>query len=672
MNNIPDATLAKKLQTFLTNFFSILRHLWFLVLFLMIGYFVLNNADQAVDTITDVITRTGCSQSFFLYASLSVFALTNWYCARVMLMLADIKYTRPTAIIKINKWLPRILGLFAYLGLFVLLFTLRADNLKLLAEQGIDTQLKASTLTILSAINHHLIWTVLWATGYFVFVIVRRWHASDMRFRPTGKGVGSLAKTTKFSIVIILVLITLFILLFCFRTAGSSWARTIGAVNVIFFALSVYTIWGMVLLYRQYRIQLPFTLFFFMYIFGISYCNNNHQIRLIGNEAQVVARPTIETAFTSWISSRRKDSTDYPVFIVAAEGGGIRAAFFAAYTLARLDVQYPGFKNHVFAISSVSGGSLGGALYCALVADAEKKHEPADSVAARAQRFLRQDFLAPLNSAFVFADLVQKFWPRPINYLDRAQWLEDSWSEAYLQETGGNAFEQPLFDLYADQNNNVPHLFANSTHVESGRKAIYSDLNINADTTEYFRNDIDLAALAVRPVALRTVASMSARFPFLTPSATIQSHGTDSANFVDGGYADNSGLGTAVSITNILNTMKDTLSAYKYTVHVIQLKNSADHKAPKPLSGLYETRTVFGAFYNSWDNDVNRVMKNAKSYFFFNKSGGEFIPLTLNRTVGIMPLGWDLSESAYHRMNSQVEILVREKTEKIKNLLNQN
>jgi len=666
-NSLED--FAQKLKFFFPNFFAILRHLWFLVLFLLIGYFVLNNADQAVDTITDVITRTGSTQSFFLYASTTIFALSIWFTARTMLILANVEYKKPIAIIFINKWLPRVLGLFAYYGLFHLLFSLRAENTALLKETADDNQLRESVQSILTGINRHLLWTAIWAAGYFIFVIVRKWRASLFRLRPKGRTAKSLPRSTRIAITVIAAMLGVFLLLFCFRSLGSSLARSIGAVNVIIFALSVYTILGMIILYVQYRDRLPYTLFIFLMVVGFSYFNNNHQVRLTGDAAQVRARVPVKTAFTSWINSRSKDSTDYPVFIIAAEGGGIRAAFFAAYTLAQLDIQYPGFKEHVFAISSVSGGSLGAALYCALVADAAKKHAPQNYVADRTEQFLQEDFLAPLNSAFVFSDFVQKILPWKCSYLDRSQWLEDSWSEAFLKYTGDSAFEMPLFNLYDDTAGNVPHLFANSTHVESGRKAIYSDLDVNADTTEYFKNDIDLAALAIQPVALRAVASMSARFPFLTPAATLQSHGKDSANFVDGGYADNSGLGTAVSITNILNSLKDSMRGINYTVHVIQLKNSAEHKTPKPLTGIYEMRTVLSAFYNSWDNDVNRVMKNAKSYFFFNKAGGEFIPISLNRTVGIMPLGWDLSELASRRMKEQIIDTVRDGTDKIKMLL---
>ncbi len=56
----------------------------------------------------------------------------------------------------------------------------------------------------------------------------------------------------------------------------------------------------------------------------------------------------------------------YPVFIIAAEGGGIYAASAAATMLAILQDAVPEFSEHVFAISGVSGGAIGAAIFRAL------------------------------------------------------------------------------------------------------------------------------------------------------------------------------------------------------------------------------------------------------------------------------------------------------------------
>jgi hypothetical protein len=82
----------------------------------------------------------------------------------------------------------------------------------------------------------------------------------------------------------------------------------------------------------------------------------------------------LEPAFRRWLEHRRpaieayraKDKT-YPVFIVAAQGGGISAGYHAALSLARLYDECPEFARHVFAISAVSGGSLGSAVFAELL-----------------------------------------------------------------------------------------------------------------------------------------------------------------------------------------------------------------------------------------------------------------------------------------------------------------
>jgi 6-phosphogluconolactonase/glucosamine-6-phosphate isomerase/deaminase len=54
------------------------------------------------------------------------------------------------------------------------------------------------------------------------------------------------------------------------------------------------------------------------------------------------------------------------VFVVSAAGGGIYAASIAALFLARMQDECPTFAQHVFAISSVSGGSLGAGIFNSL------------------------------------------------------------------------------------------------------------------------------------------------------------------------------------------------------------------------------------------------------------------------------------------------------------------
>lgn len=79
----------------------------------------------------------------------------------------------------------------------------------------------------------------------------------------------------------------------------------------------------------------------------------------------------LENAFMAWLESRpdyqqfRGQGRKYPIFVVSAQGGGIVAAYHSAGFLGLVQDLCPSFASHVFAISSVSGGSLGAAAFAA-------------------------------------------------------------------------------------------------------------------------------------------------------------------------------------------------------------------------------------------------------------------------------------------------------------------
>src|SRR5690606_37338373 len=75
--------------------------------------------------------------------------------------------------------------------------------------------------------------------------------------------------------------------------------------------------------------------------------------------------PSLHQHFDAW-RQLLPDHEHSPVFVVAAAGGGLRAAYWTALLLAEMDDRTCGqFGRHVLAASGVSGGSLGLALYAA-------------------------------------------------------------------------------------------------------------------------------------------------------------------------------------------------------------------------------------------------------------------------------------------------------------------
>ena len=69
-------------------------------------------------------------------------------------------------------------------------------------------------------------------------------------------------------------------------------------------------------------------------------------------------RPSISAAFAAWKDEPKSEPET--IFLVAAQGGASRAAYWTAAVLAHLNRFTGGqFARHVFAINSVSGGSVG-------------------------------------------------------------------------------------------------------------------------------------------------------------------------------------------------------------------------------------------------------------------------------------------------------------------------
>ena len=79
---------------------------------------------------------------------------------------------------------------------------------------------------------------------------------------------------------------------------------------------------------------------------------------------------TIETAVDTWYGQAQKQWTGagpVPLVIVATAGGASRAGYWTAKVLGEIDDAHPDFHKYVFPISSVSGGSLGAAVWRAML-----------------------------------------------------------------------------------------------------------------------------------------------------------------------------------------------------------------------------------------------------------------------------------------------------------------
>jgi hypothetical protein len=268
------------------------------------------------------------------------------------------------------------------------------------------------------------------------------------------------------------------------------------------------------------------------------------------------------------------------VVLVAAAGGGLRAGYWTAIALAAAQDRDTAFARHVFAISSVSGGSLGAALFTALVRDAARATAPlpcardaargaaAAPYAACVRRFMADDFLSPVLAKTVAPDLAQRFLPFPLVSFDRSTGLEQSWEHSYRRATRRETFAAGVLALAADTvaRLTIPALLLNSTHVESGKRYVASPYILDGmmhDGRDVLAVlDADEPRVPGADVPLSTAVHNSARFTYVSPAGHLDRRdGVELGRVVDGGYFENSGLVTLGEVRDLVRRRSERRAA---------------------------------------------------------------------------------------------------------------
>ena len=352
--------------------------------------------------------------------------------------------------------------------------------------------------------------------------------------------------------------------------------QAIGPVAIILLWAFTATMFLFPIAYLAHVTHMPLLLIFMLaaVTFAGFNLNDNHELR-VASTVETAKGPKHtgsyyreELDLGSWLKDRQDlyQYDHYPVFLVATEGGGIRAAYFTANVLAALQERCPAFAQHTLAISGVSGGSVGAAVFAALAADHARNVTSADCTMAGqkpgplvhlARKALSRDLLSPLLGATLFPDALQRILPTAIERFDRARAIEyaveDSWRRASdgCKDCDPDRMAEDVSRLYAKTSPRkpVPHLFLNTTEVGTGRLVPFGTMHVRTLATPYLdQAEIDSSPTGVQlrllqdlmvddHVPLSTAALLSARFPYLTPAGRIGTTG----HYVDGGYFENSG-----------------------------------------------------------------------------------------------------------------------------------
>ena len=327
----------------------------------------------------------------------------------------------------------------------------------------------------------------------------------------------------------------------------------------------------------------------------------DHRFEIIDANT-ALAVPSVAEAVDAWANQGPKDvpetASAKPMVVVATSGGGVRAAAWTACVLSQLEASLgTKFTDSLFAISSVSGGSLGSLYY--LSSFDRDTFDSKDGTTRSADHLgLIADAaagpsLSALAYAIVFVDTPALFLGRSGTH-NRGSALDRLWGmrRSLLVEHRRN------IDLMLDEEvsaadttlreyaalvgeGRAPIPLFNSTIVERGEVMSFApirfgDVSAAGDTDSvhgFFDvfEDFDLK--------LTTATRLSATFPYVAPIARADLQDErGQMHFADGGYFDNFGM------TSLERLLEEALPEYEATgtdqrVVLITIRNSGQSEA---------------------------------------------------------------------------------------------
>lgn len=614
----------------------------FSVIVLALGFIALAVIPQGKDAVLALADPGAKLKRFFFVVTALAWAVQTWYWLRTLYILMDRDLSRNVAYKRgMGAYIPRVLGLMALL--VVMAAVLRMAPYVYPARWSLIWM--AVQLTVISACFFCF---VLWRRKIKLFKLPELDDAIDrVNARSTGKDrntrFADLHPATRKVLLVFSGLAGLFLLLLIIDPHTFTFH---GGVAVIILCIAIWIPAGSWILYGSMKYRLPIFTALLLLSFLFRFWNDNHRVRLLDD--QHPSQVSLEQRLERFLSKFPTGDGEQEMIVVSAEGGGIRSAYWTAAVLTRLDKLDPGFSRRVFAISGVSGGSLGASVYTALLKERQSGKDII--LASAAERFLKRDFLSPTITAMLCGDLVQRFLPFPFPFLCRARALERSWEIAWEEALPGspNRFQQPFTSLWAnDPHCDIPLLLLNGTLVESGNRVIASHIRIDNRFTEA----VDIYRLAGGEMRLSTAVCGSARFPYISPAGTL----TPDHHIVDGGYFDDSG---AVTTADLLYEINKILSSVNrdIKVTVVQINNYLEteeeipRRSPLPFWEVSAPlQTVLTVHRSRTDHAVKKLEKLARAF------GYKFIKFVPLEERIEFPLGWTLSGEVRTRLAQQAD-----------------
>jgi hypothetical protein len=645
-----DRTLIIKLRAF-AYVASITRF----NLFILVAGFVLLFVGQGQDLLVQITLgeKRDWIASLSLLAGTTIWAFSIWYWARVLL---DVRFPDPPvdypAMYVWRVHLPRLLGLLAFAGLTWNLYRAAGWQWEVGASIGL-------------------------ALFYYLSVLFRRdfaqWLAKMLRpeapeshwawaestadiVEPQLRDWRDVLQSHWVKALLILGLV----MFLWGMIAPLSMGLFFNTPLLLMLWGATFLPWGSALTYFGNQSGIPLYSLLILLAVIFSHFNDNHQIRpLTKADAPPLQRPTIDEALNRWIAVNCKDMACPPFVVVATAGGGIRASYWTGTVLGELHDSIPQFSERLFAISGVSGGSVGATVYRAALQAEVARGE----VKERVLDVLGRDYLTPVSAGLLYPDFLQRFMPVAL-FGDRATVFELGLETGFTEVIGKDALNQSFAALSAESERPWPALFLNSTWSDNGRRIVAAGLDLS-QTDALYSDLLDRLGYDMR---LSTAAHNSARFPFVSPPGSwilkIDDHEQREAlgehkmlqRLQDGGLFENYGAATALEILQAArHHFKSHPDKPRFDPLVILI--SSDPGLPddlaipelrKPINFGYEVLSTFrtyaatrvgrGAVAAARLRDWIRGRERERRYAHFRMCGDD--------EQANPPLGWALSPVA--------------------------
>ena len=462
---------------------------------------------------------------------------------------------------------------------------------------------------------------------------------------------------------------------------------------------------------------------------GIGGGGDLHRVRAVepGVAATQAARPTLEQAFNSWVSRTQSCTvsltipatagstagppvTIRPLLLMAAEGGGARAAYWTASIIDRLEQaptaptaggRSPCGAEQVFLATGVSGGSVG----LTVARFRATSHQAKAGVVAMSDPDALSVGSLGLFARDTLSTMTGISWgTREGAWLDRAALMEQAWERHEATLT------RPFLDPpdATTRAGFAAALVLGSATAATGCRVVVSQLELRpgadpaapsscADARAPAPMTIDLldAYGPGRPASgpgsedpdqrclttlmASTAAMLSARFPYVTPSGHVgpcqAPDGSSRAaeQLVDGGYVDSTGLGVLVDLAPDLMALirkhNAALTSVPIVPYVIYADNGtgSDLGAAPPSSipevavppvGLLSgrgTQSAGHALLQRLDTAIDPLYAGLPATATPDQWRAAAAPITVvyqpTRPVIAAPLGWVLSAASTATMD---------------------